>query len=92
MSATVCFTPQQLRVLCDFMTYHRLEPPRHLGLAVRTMAILGGYQYRPNAPPPGQQNIWEGWPLLSIMSEAYALRDSCDPPASVSIEELRLHS
>ncbi len=87
LPATVCFTSQQLRVLHDFATQRRLDPPRNLGLALRTMAILGGYQYRANAPPPGHQKTWEGWNRLSIMSEAYTLRDSCEPPASVSIEE-----
>ncbi len=73
LPATVCFTPQQLRVLRDFATQHRLDPPRNLGLALRTMAILGGYQYRPNAPPPGHQTIWQGSTRLSTMTEAYTL-------------------
>ncbi len=75
-------------MLRDFTTHHRLEPPRNLGLAVRTMAILGGYPYRPNAPPPGHQTIWEGWTRLSIMSATYTLRDACDPPASASVKGL----
>ncbi len=76
LPATVCFTPHQLRVLRDFATQRRLDPPRNLGLALRTMAILGGYLYRPNASPPGHKKIWEGWTRLSIMSETYAMIDS----------------
>ncbi len=87
MSASVCFTPQQLRVLRDFTTHYRLEPPRNLGLAVRTMAILGGYLDRPNAPPPGHQTIWEGWTRLSIMSATYTLCLAYALPVSVSIAE-----
>jgi len=83
----VFFTEVQMRVLRHFATKRRLAAPGNLGLAVRTMAILGGYLYRKNAPPPGHQKIWEGWTRLTIMSEAYELRDYFEPPAIASQEE-----
>ena len=63
-------TRVQIRVMRHFAARRRLAAPGNLGLAVRTMAILGGYLYRKNAPP-GHQKIWEGWTRLSIMGEAY---------------------
>ncbi len=87
LPAAVFFTEVQMRVLRHFATKRRLAAPGNLGLAVRTMAILGGYLYRKNAPPPGHQKIWEGWTRLTIMSEAYELRDYFEPPAIASQEE-----
>ena len=51
------------------------------------MAILARYQQRAHAPPPGHQKIWEGWTRLTIMSEAYELKDYCEPSASASQAE-----
>ena len=89
LPAEVFFTQVQLRVLRHFADSRRLAKPGNLGLAVRAMAILGGYLYRPNAPPPGHQKIWEGWTRLTIMSEAYELRDYFEPPALASQDEPR---
>ena len=86
LPATVFFTQIQLRVLRHFAARRRLAAPGNLGLALRAMAILGGYLYRPNAPPPGHQKIWEGWTRLTIMSEAYELRDYFELPSSASQE------
>ncbi len=88
LPAEVFFTQIQLRVLRHFASRRRLAEPGNLGLAVRAMAILGGYLYRKNAPPPGHQKIWEGWTRLTIMSEAYELRDYFEPPALASQDEL----
>lgn len=84
LPAAVFFTRVQLRVLRHFAEERGLSPPGNLGLAVRTMAILGGYQYRRNAPPPGHQKIWEGWTRLTIMAEAYELKDRFEPPQRAS--------
>lgn len=43
------------------------------------MAILAGYLYRRNARPPGYQKIREGWTCLTIMDDAYELRDHFEP-------------
>ena len=86
LPATVFFTQMQLRVLRHFAAKRQLGAPDNLGLAVRAMAILGGYLYRPNALPPGHQEIWEGWTRLTIMSEAYELRDYSEPPLNASQE------
>ena len=80
LPSEVFFTSIQLRVLRHFAARRNLTAPDNLGLAVRTMAILGGYLYRKNAPPPGHQKIWEGWTSLTIMAEAYELRDYFEPP------------
>lgn len=48
--------------------------------------MLGGYLFRPNAPPPGHQKIWEGWTRLTIMGEAYELRDGFEAPPIASQE------
>ena len=82
LPSEVFFTQIQLRVLRHFAAKRGLAAPGNLGLAVRTMAILGGYLYRAHAPPPGHQKIWEGWTRLTIMSEAYELKDYFEPPAS----------
>ena len=87
LPAAVFFTQIQMRVLRHFASRRRLAEPANLGLAVRAMAILGGYLYRKNAPPPGHQKIWEGWTRLTIMSDAYELRDYFEPPAIASQEE-----
>ena len=76
MPAEVFYTDLQLRVLRHFALRRGMAEPVNLGLAVRTMAILGGYLYRRNGPPAGPQKIWEGWTRLTIMAEAYELRDS----------------
>ncbi len=87
LPAEVFFTQTQMRVLRHFASRSRLAESGNLGLAERAMAILGGYLYRKNAPPPGHQEIWEGWARLTIMSEAHELRDSFEPPALASQEE-----
>ena len=87
LPAAVFFTEVQMRVLRHFASQRGLAAPGNLGLAVRTMAILGGYLYRKNAPPPGHQKIWEGWTRLTIMSEAYELRDYFEPPSIASQEK-----
>ena len=68
-------TQVQIRVLRRFAARRRLTTPGNLGLAVRTTAILGGYLYRKNAPPPGHQTICMGWSRLTIMAELYELKD-----------------
>ena len=75
LPAEVFYTELQMRVLRHFAKRRGMAEPANLGLAVRTMAILGGYLYGRNGPPPGHQKIWEGWTRLTIMSEAYELRD-----------------
>ena len=51
----VFFTQVQIRVLLHFAAVRDLAAPGNLRLAVRTMAILGGYLYRkivPAGPSP----------------------------------------
>ena len=79
MPAEALCTQVQIRVLRHFAARRRLATPGNLGLTVRTLAILGGYLYRKNAPPPGHQTIWAGWTRLTIMAEAYELNDYFEP-------------
>ena len=69
LPATVFFTQVQLRVPRHCAAKRQLAAPGNLGLAVRAMAILGGYLYRPNAPPPGHQEIWEGYIRLATITQ-----------------------
>ena len=89
LPAQVFFTHIQMRVLRHFAASRRLAAPGNLGRAMRTMAILGGCLYRKNAPPPGHQKIWEGWTRLTIMAEAYELKDRIEPPQTASQKEPR---
>ena len=89
MPAEALFTQVQIRVLRHFAARRGLATPGNLGLAVRTMAILGGYLYRKNGPPPGHQKIWSGWTRLTIMAEAYELKDHFEPPQTASGKEPR---
>ncbi len=87
LPAEVFYTELQLRVLRHFAKRRGMAEPANLGLAVRTMAIMGGYLYRRNGPPAGHQKIWEGWTRLTIMSEAYELRDYFERPQTASQHE-----
>lgn len=80
LPSEVFFTSIQMCVLRHFAARRNLTAPDNLGLAVWTVAILGGYLYRKNAPPPGHQKIWGGWTALTIMAEAYDLRAYFEPP------------
>ncbi|MBO0696659.1 MAG: hypothetical protein J2P56_11250 [Verrucomicrobia bacterium] len=44
--------------------------------AVRLVARLGGYLPRKNDPHPGYQLMWQGYFLLQLMCEGFALRDA----------------
>ena len=89
MPAEALSTHVQMRVLRHFAARRRLATPRNLGLAVRTMAILGGYLYRKNAPPPGHKKISEGWTRSTTMAEAYELKDQIEPPQTALGKEPR---
>jgi cephalosporin-C deacetylase-like acetyl esterase len=51
----------------------RLAEPILLGQAVRLVAHLGGYLGRANDPPPGHQLMWQGYAILQMMCEGFAL-------------------
>ena len=87
LPAEVFRTQLQMRVLRHFAQRRGMAEPANLGLAVRTMAVMGGYLYRRCGPPPGHQKIWEGWTRLTIMSEAYELRDCFERPQTASQHE-----
>ena len=80
LPSEVFFTSIRMRMLRHFAARRNLTVPSNLGLAVPTMYILGDRLCRRNAPPPGHQKIWEGWTRLTIMADAYELRDYFEPP------------
>lgn len=59
-----------------------MKQPLSLGEAVRLVAKLGGYLGRANDPPPGHQLMWEGYFILQIMGEGFALADEQHCPVS----------
>lgn len=87
LPAGVFYTQLQMRVMRHCAARRGLASPDNVGLALRTMAIMGGYLYRKNGPPAGPQKIWEGWTLLTHMSEAYDLRDYFERPLADSRPE-----
>ena len=71
LPAEILFSDCELGALRDFARDRRLPAPASLGLAVRTMAIPGGYLWRPNAGPPGHEIVWEGYTLLAATAQAF---------------------
>ena len=71
LPAEILFSDFELGALRDFARDRRLPAPASLGLAVRTMAILGGYLWRPNAGPPGHEIVWEGYTRLAAIAQAF---------------------
>ena len=80
-------TQVQIRVLRQFAARRGLTTPGNLGLAVQTTAILGGYLYRKNAPPPGHHTICMGWTRLTTMAELYELKDCFEPSQTTAGNE-----
>src|ERR671936_2848278 len=56
----------------------RLKSPSTLRDAVRLVARIGGYLGRKNDSDPGHQLMWQGYQVLQLMCEGFALRDSED--------------
>ncbi len=87
LPAETFYTELQMRVIRHFAARRGLASPDNLGVAVRTMAIMGGYLYRKRGPPAGPQKIWEGWICLTHMSDAYELRDHFERSRADSMAE-----
>lgn len=51
------------------------KPLTTLVEVVREIAVLGGYQYWRNAPPPGVKSLWLGWKRLTGMVEGWRLHE-----------------
>ena len=56
----ILFSDLEISVLEDFALDRKLPPPDNLGLAVLTVAILGGYLNRKKDPCPGHRKFWHG--------------------------------
>lgn len=70
----VLFSDIEIKVLTAFANTRRdLQPPRHLGDAVRLVARLGGHQGRKSDLPPGHQVTWIGYAKLRAMCQGFLL-------------------
>ncbi len=68
--AEVRFCKTEILVLKAFARRHKLRrPPDHLGHAVRTLAIFGGYLDRRSDPPPGPTVVWRGYTHMAILTQ-----------------------
>ena len=67
----ILFSDLEISVLEDFALDRKLPPPDNLGLAVLTVAILGGYLNRKKDPWPGHQKFWQGYASLSVAVQTY---------------------
>jgi hypothetical protein len=76
LPAEVLFSDLEVEVLRAFAKKKRLNPPVQLGDAVRLVALMGGYLGRRSDPPPGHQLMWQGYTVLRLMCEGFALRGS----------------
>ncbi len=67
------FSDLEIQVLKAFAHRHRRPAPDTLALAVRLVAQLGGYIYRPRGPPPGAKVMWRGDIALAGMCIGFQL-------------------
>ena len=75
LPAEVMFSDVEIGVLRDFAADRKLPEPLDLSAAVLTMAMIGGYLNRKHDGPPGYKAIWVGNSRLTIMAQAYELRN-----------------
>ena len=73
LPAEVMFSDVEIGVLRDFAADRKLPEPLDLSAAVLTMAM--GYLNRKHDGPPGYKMIWVGNSRLTIMAQAYELRN-----------------
>ena len=71
LPADILFSDIEIMALEDFASDRKLLAPGNLGLAVLTMAMLGGYLNRKNDPWPGHEKIWEGYTRLAVAAQTY---------------------
>ena len=71
LPADILFSDIEIMALRDFASDRKLPAPGNLGLAVLTMAMLGGYLNRKNDPWPGHEKIWEGYTRLAVAAQTY---------------------
>ena len=71
LPADILFSDIEIMALEDFATDRKLPAPGNLGLAVLTIAMLGGCLNRKNDPWPGHEKIWEGYTRLAVAAQTY---------------------
>ncbi len=64
---SVLFSDLELEVLTAFAAQQGFQAPDTLATAVRAVARIGGYLYRPRGPPPGTKVLWRGHATLQGM-------------------------
>ena len=64
---SVLFSDLELEVLTAFAAQQGFQAPDTLATAVRAVARIGGYLYRPRGPPPGTEVLWRGHATLQGM-------------------------
>jgi hypothetical protein len=74
LPAEILFSDLEIEVLKAYARKNRIDPPDQLGDAVRLVARLGGYLGRRSDAPPGHQLMWQGYSVLRLMCEGFALR------------------
>ena len=73
LPAGVLLSDLEIRVLQAYAEKKSIKQPTHLGDSIRLVARLGGYLGRNNDPPPGHQLMWQGYRVLQMMCEGFAL-------------------
>ncbi len=73
LPAETLFAEIEIAALKDFARDRRQAAPDNLGLAVLTLAMLGGYLNfkRKRYAAPGHQVLWEGYTRLAAITQAF---------------------
>ena len=71
LPADILFSDIEIIALEDFASDRKLPAPRNLGLAVLTMAMLGGYLNRKNDPWQGHEKTREGHTRLAVAAQTH---------------------
>ena len=69
----ILFSELEIDVLKAFAAQQGFEAPDTLAKAIRIVARIGGYFYRPRSPPPGTKVLWRGNTTLAGMCIGYEI-------------------
>ncbi len=73
LDPSVFFTELELGFLTGYAKRVRLPEPKMLRDAMLLVGVLGGYQNRNRAPPPGHQVMWRGIERLAMALVGYQM-------------------
>ena len=71
LPADILVSDIEIMALEDFASDRKLPAPRNLGLAMLTMAMLGGYLNCKNDAWPGHDKTREGYTRLAVAAQTY---------------------